>query len=64
MRGIRQYLTKGQWFVLFNCGVIAAMYLSGNLHFAAVSLVPVLIALAVVNAMSAIAARRYTDWKK
>jgi hypothetical protein len=64
MRNMRQRLTKMQWFVFFNCAVIATMYLTGNLYFTTKYVVSDLIALVAVNALSIIAARRFTDWKK
>lgn len=64
MRGMRQRVTKKQWFVLFNCGMIAALYFNGDLHLRARYVVPDAIALIAVNAATLISSRRFTDWKK
>lgn len=53
-----------QWFILFNCVMIATMYLTGNVYFTTKYIVSDLVALVAVNALSIIAARRFTDWKK
>lgn len=64
MRGIRQVLTKGQWFLLFNCAVVAVIYLTGNLGFTATDIFSLLVALALVNGAALISANKYKDWKK
>ena len=61
---MRQLFTKKQWFILFNCVTILALYLTGNLEFTIKSMVSYLIALALVNGMALISAKKFTDWKK
>ena len=64
MRGIRQRLTKVQWFALFNCAAAGALYATGNLRWRAGDLVPAILVLGAVNAANFVAARKYKDWKK
>jgi len=64
MRGMRQLLTKGQWFLLFNVIAIAFIYLSGNFRFTASDIVSALFALALVNGAALISASKFKDWKK
>lgn len=64
MRGIRQRLTKPQWFVLFNCVALGALYVEGGLRWRAGDVIPAILVLAAVNAANVVAARKFKDWKK
>ena len=64
MSGMRQRLTKKQWFILFNCAAVAALYICGDVHLRADYVVPDLLALIAVNAAALISAGRFKDWKK
>jgi hypothetical protein len=64
MPNMRQCFTKAQWFVLFNCILIATLYFSDNLHFTLEHMATSLIALALVNGATLISANRHKDWKE
>ena len=64
MKGMRQLVTKTQWFVIFNSITIVVLYLRGDLQFTAGSIIAILLVLFVCNGLILISANKYTDWKK
>jgi len=64
MKGMRQLLTKPQWFLFFNCFLIAVLFVTGNLRFQTDYIVADLVGLALVNGATLIAANRHKDWKQ
>jgi hypothetical protein len=64
MKGMRQLFTKGQWFVFFNCLLIAALYFTDNLRLQADYIIADVVALLLVNGATLISANRHKDWKK
>jgi hypothetical protein len=64
MKGMRQLVTKKQWFAIFNSITIAALYLTRHLQFTMNSIITNLIVLLACNGLILISANRYADWKK
>jgi hypothetical protein len=62
--GMRQFVTKRQWFVIFNTVVVIVLYATGHLHFAINSVLPALVGLLLVNGAALISANSYKDWKR
>jgi hypothetical protein len=63
-KGMRQLVTKKQWFAIFNSITIAALYLTRHLQFTMNSIITNLIVLLACNGLILISANRYADWKK
>jgi|GEM_PF-2763394 len=64
MKRLRQSLTKGQWFVFFNCFLILVLVVTGNVRFNVEYIAADLVALLLVNGATLISANRHKDWKK
>ena len=58
-----QLVSKKQWFLLFNIGVLLALILTGRLHFSVASIISTVIALGIVNVMAWLSSRNYPNWK-
>jgi hypothetical protein len=64
MRGMRQLVTKRQWFVILNSVTLVVLYLRGELQFTTDSIITTLVVLLICNSLILISANSYTDWKK
>lgn len=61
---MRQLLTKSEAFVVLNCMILIAFYLTGGLQWTKDSIFPAAIVLIVVNGAAAVSANHFKDWKK
>ena len=64
MKGMRQLVTKKQWFIIFNTVTIVVLFLMGDLQFTENSIITNLVVLIICNGLISISANKYTDWKK
>jgi hypothetical protein len=55
-------MSKWMWFLLFNVGTIIYMIVSGSLHWDVINLVSFGLALALINGIAWISARKFR-WK-
>jgi hypothetical protein len=55
-------MSKGMWFLLFNVGTILYLIVSGTLHRNVINLVSFGLALALINGIAWISARKF-KWK-
>ena len=60
---IQKILPKKIWFLLFNVGTTIYMIVSGDLHWNVVSIATFVIALALINVIAWVSARKYKNWK-
>lgn len=63
MKRLHELVTKKQWFILFNAGTLIALAVTGRLSSSLKSLVASVVALLIMNAVAAISARNYPEWK-
>jgi uncharacterized membrane protein HdeD (DUF308 family) len=56
-------VSKKQWFLLFNIGVLLVLVLTRRVHFSVVSIVSLVIALGIVNVMAWFSSKNYPNWK-
>ena len=60
---LRNYMSKRTCFVLFNLVAISYLIASGNVQLETISIVSYAIALALINGLAWISARKWKDWK-
>lgn len=63
MKSFHEWVSKKQWFILFNVVAVIALAVTGRLEWSTESLVTSLIALLAVNVVAAISARNFPEWK-
>ena len=63
MLDLHKVMRKRTWFLLFNCGTIVYLVVSGTLKWDPVSLFSFAVALSLINCVALISARKYKDWK-
>ena len=63
MKRLHEFVSKKQWFVLFNVVSVIALAVTGPIMWSAESLVTSLIVLLVMNGVAAISAKNFPEWK-
>ena len=56
-------LSKQMWFVIFNVGSIGYMWISGRLHWTAIDIFSVVVALLIMNGICLYSTRLYPEWQ-
>lgn len=63
MNQFHKVISKKMWFLLFNAGTTLYMILFGHLSWDVISIVSFALALALINLIAWISARRFPDWR-
>ncbi len=63
MLQLPQLISRKAWFLIFNVGTIIYLVASGTLRWDGISIFSCFAALAIMNGIAWISARKYKDWK-